>query len=874
MAEAVVGVLVGKLGAALANEAAAYGASLLCKEASSLKGLFDGIRKAEAELKSMKAYLHDTEKFKDTNETTGIFVKEIRGLAFRIEDVMKKRLKYVKVWRRLASELRDINAKLEEATKRRDRYAMPGMERHTGDSDHHVRSTHQMSCFAREEDLVGIEDNANKLKQWLIGDLEENKNQTITVWGMGGAGKTTLVHHAYRTTKDTFDMAAWVTVSKSYQVEDLLKKIAKEIGISVDVGNMEMISLVEVMRNHLEGKKYILVLDDVWEKDVWINNIMAVFPTNCISRFILTSRNYEYFKMMIRKGAPPELLDLAAKFLQKCDGLPIAIACIGRLLSCKPETYSAWESVYEELLQSSEKVIPSVDKIIKVSLEDLPYELKNCFLHCAIFPEDYEMHRRKLMRHWITAGFIKGTGSKTLEQVAEGYLNELINRSLLQVVEQNEFRRVRSCRMHDIIRNLALEKAKLECFGTVFDGSMAFSGDSTRRLSIQSNNMAPLSQSSTIHLRAIYAFADYVDFDVLTPILASTNLLSTLDLQGTQIETLPNEVFSLFDLRFLGLRDTKINFLPEAVGRLQSLEVLDAARTALLSLPKAVAKLKKLRCLYASVWLSKRCFWHSDGIKMPRGIRNLTGLHALQEVKASLEVLDDVAALTELRTFAVSDVKSDHSISLCSAIMNMSHLAHLDISASNENEVLPWEALRLPGTLSKLTLHGQLEKQRMPQILSSWSHVNKLTQLSLGFSKLDEDSFSSLMVLRGLCYLELAEAYDGKKLYFPAQSFPRLRELNIWTALQLSQVEIEEGALESLVELWFSDCPELKHLPHGIEYLTSLEQLYLRDTAEELIERLRWGSEANECNEERMKISHIKKVTVQLTEKRIWARIR
>jgi disease resistance protein RPM1 len=147
--------------------------------------------------------------------------------------------------------------------------------------------------FAREDDLVGIEDNATKLKQWLVGDLKEKNHKITTVWGMGGVGKTTLVDHVYKTVKLDFDAAAWVTVSKSYQREDLLKRIAREFGIVIDATNMEIRSLVEIIRKYLGGKRYILVLDDVWEKDVWINNIMEVFPTNCTSRFVLTSRKFE-----------------------------------------------------------------------------------------------------------------------------------------------------------------------------------------------------------------------------------------------------------------------------------------------------------------------------------------------------------------------------------------------------------------------------------------------------------------------------------------------------------------------------------------------------------------------------------------------------
>jgi len=172
---------------------------------------------------------------------------------------------------------------------------------------------------------------------------------------------------------------------------------------------------------------------------------------------------------------------LGAKFLLKCGGLPIAIACIGRLLSCKPPTHSQWENVYQKLeLQSTKNVIHGVDTILKVSLEDLPYELKNCFLYCAIFPEDCDLKRRRLIRHWITAGFIKEKENRTLEEVAEGFLNELVNRSLLQVTKENEFGRVKSFRMHDILRCIALDKVEKECFCKVYQGSRTFSADGAR----------------------------------------------------------------------------------------------------------------------------------------------------------------------------------------------------------------------------------------------------------------------------------------------------------------------------------------------------------------------------------------------------------
>jgi disease resistance protein RPM1 len=203
----------------------------------------------------------------------------------------------------------------------------------------------------------------------------------------------------------------------------------------------------------------------------------------------------------------------------------------------------------------------------------------------------------------------------------------------------------------------------------------------------------------------------------------------------------------------------------------------------------------------------------------------------------------------------------------------MSNLVGLSITMSNENEALPLEQLSLPQTISKLGLIGQLEKKRMPQILSSWLQLNYLTYLWLSFSKLDENSFPNLMVLRNLRSLHLSKAYDGKTLCFSAQSFPRLKVLCIWGAPQLSQVEIEEDALGSLVKLYFSGCPELKRLPRGIEYLTTLNELYLEDAADELIKILRQEGEANECKENLMKISHIRVVLFSATGEDFWQRI-
>jgi disease resistance protein RPM1 len=85
-------------------------------------------------------------------------------------------------------------------------------------------------------------------------------------------------------------------------------------------------------------------------------------------------------------------------------------------------------------------------------------------------------------------------------------------------------------------------------------------------------------------------------------------------------------------------------------------------------------------------------------------------------------------------------------------------------------------------------------------------------------------------------------------------------------------VEIEEGALGSLVELRLEGCPELKRLPRGIEYLSTLDELYLDNAVDELIKILRQQGETKECKV-LMKISHIRKVVFYVTGENVWRRI-
>ncbi|XBJ06662.1 hypothetical protein VPH35_012295 [Triticum aestivum] len=421
----------------------------------------------------MQAYLQEAERFKDNDKTTTIFVDEIRGLAYKLEyckhggfaGKMKKRRgssisRPGGAWQpssKKSKPVRKLGSRNSRSQRRRRflrRVQSCDFSRFLHCYLFVTRKERQVAIlsmrhdppalpFTRDEDLVGIEEHKERLIQWLTsgGEGQEQSSSKVTlVWGMLGVGKTTLVDYVYNTVKEDFDAAAWITVSDSYRTEDLLKKISAQLSITVDVANIEMRGLAKFIDNYLQGKRYILVLDDVWDERLW-SEIRDLSTRKSASAVHLEPLQAHHSWVLFCKGAfwnaddkkcPLELQELARKFIAKCQGLPIATACIGRLLSCKPQNSAKWEDVYRCLdSQFAKDVIPHAHLILKVSLEDLQYDLKNCFLHCALSPEDYVLKRRKTMRQWITAGFItEKDESKTLEEVAEGYLVELVNRSL------------------------------------------------------------------------------------------------------------------------------------------------------------------------------------------------------------------------------------------------------------------------------------------------------------------------------------------------------------------------------------------------------------------------------------------------------------
>ena len=458
------------------------------------------------------------------------------------------------------------------------------------------------------------------------------------------------------------------------------------------------------------------------------------------------------------------------------------------------------------------------------------------------------IRRKRLMKLWFAEGFIEQVKGSTPEDVAEGYLEELVFRNMLQVVRRNEFGRPKAFKMHDVMRDLALLISKSENFGVVHNGGEEMAECKARRISIHTNKELG-SFSGVSKLRS------FLVFNKLKTLPSGIKMLRVLDLAGAEIDELPNKVVNLFNLRYLNLKGTSVKELPKSISGLLNLQSLDISDTRIKALPREIGKLKNLQYLIMhSHNRNSNDFRIVNGVQVPSKICRLTNLQSVSVIEARDDLIRQIRSMTQLTSLGISNVKAADEMDLCDSIQGMTLLRRLLIMVTNEEETLRMDALSSPPrNLLSLVLVGKLEK--VPQWFSS---LQNLTFLYLHWSRLKEDVLPQIAALPNLIRLSINNAYSGKQMVFHT-GFPKLTSLTIRNFPELNEIIIRESVMPKVQSLYIADCMELDTVPKGIEYLENLQELILESVSMQLKNRINLG----EGSVDFAKVQHIPKIYVR-----------
>ncbi|CAL4897521.1 unnamed protein product [Urochloa decumbens] len=691
-------------------------AKLLQDEYNLQKGAKEGIQFLYKELQRTQAVLREVGEvpLEQLSELVRLWARDVREVSYDMEDIVdtftvrvqgsgppsKRSVKRfikkvsnifneVKTRCEVTKEINDIKKRVMEVAQLRDRYKNDGTIAPIKKTLVDPRITAMYT-----KDLVGIDEAKEEVIAMLTkGDSALQESQiVVSIAGFGGLGKTTLARAVHDEIKGQFHCTAFVSVSRCPDAKKILKDIMYELHMGGPYGadSDEIRHLIDLVRNFLQNKRYLIVIDDIWDKEPWDKVIrLALSENNMGSRIIITTRNIDvaehagdcyrlkplsdesseklfYERIFSSKDkCPSQFSEVSKKILKKCGGVPLAIVTTSSMLANKSDNIKEWNKVCDSIglgLGRKNSSMDDMRKILLLSYYDLPSHLKTCLLYLSIFPEDYKIEKERLICRWVAEGFVQqAPGDQSFLEIGENYFNELLNRSMIQPVDMDDLDGTpHACRVHDSVLDLIISLSVGECFiTTVFDDrNHSLETNQVRRFSLHNTTTWPTLKMPKLRSLTIFKLYHHVVIDP-TPSLSRYPLLRVLDLRSCYIVDLASLRFleSLSHLRYLGLssthsrrhgRDDPDQF-PLNIGRLRFLQTLDLWGPSILDdlVRLSVIGLGQLMCL--------RCHWSGAGMTfLPDGLKNLTSLEVLERLVVTSEcIAEELGHLNQLRVLDI-----------------------------------------------------------------------------------------------------------------------------------------------------------------------------------------------------------------------------
>ncbi|KAL2515303.1 putative disease resistance RPP13-like protein 3 [Forsythia ovata] len=689
------------------------------------------------------------------------------------------------------------------------------------------------SAPSAKSTTVGFDDDLLKIKMQLTG--ESLDLQTVSIVGMGGIGKTTLAQKIYDDAYIIyhFDIRAWMTVSQDCHVREILLGLldcTKTLTNEKPGENIEQ--LEELLYKNLKGRRYLIVMDDVWDTKIW-DGVRRLFPNDKNgSRIMLTTRldnvavyanscspfhhmhflneddSWKLFceKVFGEECCPPELEEIGRKIVENCMGLPLAVVVLGGLLSKANRTHDFWTDVAENLSSVITSNEEQYSKIFSLSYNNLPHHLQRCFIYIGVFPKGFNIRVSLLVKLWVADGLVKPMRSKSLEDVAEEYLLDLIERSLILVYELSSKGKIKTCKIHDLLRDSCVSEAQKwtssRVSGKSLDGIRE--GTSVHRVTIHPHieNIRRARKLSTSLATSILDFDGYHDKSAE---VFNFRLLREMQMFGAYSINLPNEKGRLVKLLYICTWSDKWPL--QSIYKFENLQTLLLRNSFMflsldpLHLPPEIWKMSKLRHvqLDAAVNLPDPPSAEIDGQNSTIVLESLQTLSLIQNFRCTDEVLKRIPNLKKLGIYYPEEPLDWGYYCL----NNLVYLHKLEALKC----FFHWPS---PSFLKNLNFPASLKKLTFIKGSIPW---NDMTIVG---------SLPNLEVLKLKTY-----AFSGREWEPNEGEFLQLKFL-LLDCIYLEHWRADSIHFPSLQRLVLKGCYDLKEIPCGIGEIPTLQSIELR----------------------------------------------
>ncbi|XVF77600.1 hypothetical protein PTKIN_Ptkin14bG0058900 [Pterospermum kingtungense] len=739
-------------------------------------------------------------------------------------------------------------------------------------------SRRETDSLVVKSEIIGRYENKQDIISLL---LEPNSNQendcTVVIVGIGGLGKTALAQLVYSETTigDHFSPKIWVCVSEEFDIKLLLQNILKS-ATKEQVDNFNQQQLQEKLVEVLGGKRFLIVLDDVWNEDSlkWDNFSKYLVGGAPGSKMLVTTRSrkvalamginspyvlgglnrdqsWDLFEQVAFRGQnkiDPKLVLIGKEVVERCKGVPLAIKTLASLMQ-QDHSEKFWLSVEEnhetwKSLQNEDGIF----SVLKLSYNHLPIHLRPCFAFCSIFPKDFIIYKYELIQLWEAQGYIESSNRNEVSlDLGEQYFNGLVSRSFFQEVKENGYGDI-TCKMHDLIHDLAQLVAG-SSFCTVKDDKQKLP-KRARHLFLDCDPSPKFWTSlfETKGIRTIIArpFPSLLKEEcvIQIPSFSSFNTFRILDVSCMGIKMFPNSIGKLKHLRYLDLSRNKMEVLPESITNLHNLQTLLLSWCGnLKKLPKGASKLIGLESLDIAICPKLN--------HLPKGIGQLTSLQTLTSFVVNIDEkqFSTSATLNELRDLnylggelVIENLDMVRDVELESNEVNLNQKKHLKSlrfvwrireDGNSKKDELLLDNLEPHPNLKDLKIHGY-QGIRVSRWLSSitnlvWLTITKCCCQQL--PRLDHLPSLKLLYLADFSALEYVADDDiGKEpssnfvhcstsastMFFPSLNELRLCDcpnLKGWWRMKNEESTSELSSFPFLSTLEISNCPNLTSMP-------------------------------------------------------------